>query len=161
MPMMNYHDRLVKRREKRVVKKASGKDLIFNEFEMLDFIRGNQVPVMVQHCILKVYRKMRGSGRERFLSAFNICSAVFQNNGYLWEGRLKMSGKGVKRNRMHQREKEASSKRGKYKRMIDVLWRSALNRQERKSDKDRSMRNAVRRKEKRISSRESGITRTR
>lgn len=127
--MANYLDRLAELRSQRVRRRA-GKALIHEEPEMLGLIGANKVPTMIQHCVLKVMKKMPGNDKERFLSAFNICSATFSKYGFTRRGTMGMTGKGVKRNRRHQREKEASSKKTRYNNTVDRLWKSAIKRQE-------------------------------
>lgn len=124
----NYLDRLAEIRAQRVRRRA-GKALIHEEPQMLDLISANKVPTMIQHCILKVGKKMPGSEKEKFLSAFNICSATFSKYGFTNRGTMNMTGKGVKRNRRHQREKEASTKKTRYNNLVDRLWKSAIKRQ--------------------------------
>lgn len=131
----NHWERLKKRRNKKVVQRAGGKKMIHSEDEMLDHIRNKKVPTMMQHCVVKVYKKMKGNGRERFLAAYNICAAVFQNNGYLKSEQMSMTGKGLKNNRRHQRESEASRKKSKYKGMVSSLWEHSIKRLE-KQEKD-------------------------
>lgn len=126
--MSNYIDRLADLRAQRVRRRA-GKALIHEEPEMLGLIGKNKVPTMIQHCVLKVIKKMPGSDKEKFLSAFNICSATFSKHGYTQRGSMSMTGKGVKRNRRHQREKEASVKKTRYNNLVDRLWKASIKRQ--------------------------------
>lgn len=122
-------------REKKVRRRAGGKDLIHDETAMMEHITKNKVPIMMQHCIIKVQKKMGGSGREKFLSAYNICSAVFQNGDYLAKDEMRMTGKGLKNNRRHQRERNASIKKVKYKTIVERLWGPTIRRM-RKEEKD-------------------------
>lgn len=125
---MNYYQRLSALRKKRIEQRA-GKALIITEEEMLEAIDKNKVPTMIQHCILKVSKKIGGNPKEAYLSAVNICGATFADYGYLRKrGSLSMTGKGVKRNRMHQREKEAPAKKARYLSMTQKNWRTALAR---------------------------------
>ena len=126
-----YLDRFKKIRQKRILKRAGGKDLIFDEERMIRAHVDREVPVMMQHCILKVYKKMRGGDKERYISAFNICAAVFQKNGYMKKKSFKMTGKGETNNDRHSTEKKASEKRGKYLRLTNRLWRVPMARLER------------------------------
>lgn len=130
--MANYHDRLADIRAQRVRRRA-GKALIHEEPEMLTLIGANKVPVMIQHCVIKVMKKMPGNDKEKFLSAFNICSATFSKHGYTNRGSMAMTGAGVKRNRRHQREKEASIKKTRYNNFVSRLWKSAIKRQQTES----------------------------
>jgi hypothetical protein len=123
----NYVRRIAKARTKRIEKRV-GKKLIFSEESMLNLLLHRKVPTMVQHCILKVKEKVSGSEHERFVSAFNICGWVFQHYGYLRRSNstMPMTGKGVKRNRQHQREKEASRKFSRYNTLVNKLWGQSL-----------------------------------
>lgn len=106
---------------------------------MLALMGKGKVPTMVQHCVLKVMKKMPGSDKEKFLSAFNICSATFSKYGYTTSGSMNMTGKGVKRNRRHQREKEASIKKTRYNNVADRLWKAAIKRQQHESKGSKSL----------------------
>lgn len=123
----NHWERIQQMRQRRIEKRC-GKKLIHGEQRMLEYIAANQVPVMMQHCILKVYMKVDGSPKEKFISAFNICSACFSRYGYTYRGTMRKTGKGVKRNRMHQREKVAGQKKGRYKKLVSSLWSGSLKR---------------------------------
>ena len=125
--MGNYVDRLSALRQKRIEKRC-GKRLIVPESQMLGYVFDNKVPAMMQHCILKVYLRMPGKPKERCISAFNICAATFQRYGYLRKGTMSPTGKGMKRNRMHQREPVAAKKRNRYWALMTRLWASALQR---------------------------------
>lgn len=132
---MNYFKRLIDIRRRRIEKRA-GKELIIPEEEMLDAIRRNKIPTMIQHCILKVNKKVGGNDKEKFLSACNICAATFAKHGYLKaRGSLQMTGKGIKRNRQHQREKEAGSKKGKYQGLVTRVWRAQMGRMDKEEAK--------------------------
>lgn len=137
MAKLSYKERLQRARKRRLQKRA-GKKLIHDEEEMLNFIADKKVPVMVQHCVLKVFDKMKGSPKDKYLAAFNICSAVFQGNGYLKQRKMSMTGKGLKRNRMHQREQKAGSKKSKYKSLTKAIWEKNLKEIEetKKEDKE-------------------------
>lgn len=124
-------------RQKRIESRA-GKALIIEEEEMLSLIEGNKVPTMLQHCILKVMKKMGGSEREQFISAVNICSATFSKYGYT-KLPMRMTGKGIKRNRLHQREKEASGKKARYNGKVRKLWAASIKRmKEERSEEKKS-----------------------
>lgn len=90
---------------------------------MVQILRQKRVPTMVQHCILKVYPQMRGNQLQKFHGAYNICAANFQDNGYLHaESVTKMTGKGAKRNRMHQREKVSGRKRRLFTAVVEKIF---------------------------------------
>lgn len=127
-----YYDRFARIRERRLRQQAGGKKLIFGEEEMLNHIRTNKVPAMMQHCILKVYKKTKGTDKEKFLGAYNICAAVFQNNGYMRKDDTMLTGKGIKNNRRHQQEKMAGYKKTKYRSLVQRIWSSSLRRIEKK-----------------------------
>lgn len=123
VPEPNYVRRIAKARTARIEKRV-GKPMIFTEEAILKLLMEKKVPTMVQHCILKVKEKVKGSPHERFVSAFNICGWVFQTYGYLRRSnsQMPMTGKGIKRNRQHQREKEASRKFSEYNSLVRKLW---------------------------------------
>jgi|GEM_PF-7060167 len=109
-----------------------GKKLIVPESVMLEMIRTNKVPTMIKHCVLAVMfkkrRKLRGTPKEQFLSAFNICCATFAKHGYLsGRGSINMTGRGMRRNRCHQREKVANKKKGRYNGVVNKLWTPQLD----------------------------------
>jgi hypothetical protein len=124
-PQPNFFRRMMALRQKRIERRA-GKALIHDEEAILDFVSANKVPTMIQHCVLKVSKKVGGDGKEKFISAFNICSACFSKHGYTRAGTMGMTGKGLKRNRLHQREKEASSKKAKYNGLVTQLWANSI-----------------------------------
>lgn len=119
----NYIRRLARARTKRIEKRV-GKPMIFTEEAMLQLLIDRKVPTMVQHCVLKVKEKVQGSPHEKFISAFNICGWVFQHYGYLRSSNTQMpiTGKGVKRNRQHQREKVAGKKQADFNNLVRKLW---------------------------------------
>lgn len=119
----NYVRRIAKARTRRIEKRV-GKPMIFSEEAILNLLMQRKVPTMVQHCILKVKEKVKGSPHERFISAFNICGWVFQHYGYLRKSNtdMPMTGKGVQRNRRHQREKQSAKKFNDYNSLVRKLW---------------------------------------
>jgi len=120
-----YLDRFKKIRAKRIRKRA-GKDLIFDEDVMIGHLANRAVPTMMQHCVLQVRKKMDGNEKEKYISAYNICSWVFQEYGYMRKGSLKMTGKDQKNNTRHQRETDASSKKQKFNALTMRLWRNSI-----------------------------------
>lgn len=109
-----------------------GKKLIVTEADMLEMIRTNKVPTMIKHCVLAVMKKKKrrlpGTEKEQFLSAFNICCATFAKHGYLAQrGSIRMTGHGMKRNRCHQREKVSNRKKGRYNGIVSKLWTPHLD----------------------------------
>jgi len=121
-----YLDRFRRIRHKRIIKRA-GKALIFDEEAMIRALADKKVPTMMQHCVIRVKPKMSGKDKEQYLSAFNICAAVFQKNGYMRKNSFTMTSKGQKNNSRHQREKEAGAKRSKFNSMTNRLWKTSID----------------------------------
>lgn len=121
----NYIKRIQAIRERNIKARAK-KALIFNENQMLDIISQNKVPTQMQHCIIKVMDKVPGSEHERFLSAFNICGAVFGKNGYQKPNTTILTSKGLQNNLRHRREVDAGAKTAKYKAIEQKLWANYL-----------------------------------
>jgi hypothetical protein len=138
VPEANYVRRIAKARTRRIEKRV-GKPMIYDEETMLYLLMNRKVPTMVQHCILKVKEKVKGSQHEKFISAFNICGWVFQTYGYMKKSQtsMDMTGKGIKRNRQHQREKEASAKNSKYQSLVRKLWGPSLAALKKEKPEDR------------------------
>jgi hypothetical protein len=110
-------------KKKKVIKKAKKHVPKIPFAEMVLLLRKKKVPTMVQHCILKVYPKMHGNQLQRFHKAYNICVAVFQKHGYMFESSpTKMTGKGVSRNRKHQRETISGRKSRLFDAVIDKIF---------------------------------------
>lgn len=109
-----------------------GKKLIVPEAAMVEMIRTNKVPTMIKHCVLallfKKKKRLPGTEKERFISAFNICCASFATHGYLDKrGSIRMTGRGMRRNRCHQREKVSNRKKGRYNGIVTKLWTPHLD----------------------------------
>lgn len=111
-------------RERRV-KGGSGK-LDIGEEKLLLLISQDKVNTQMQHCILKVFKKMRGSDKEQFLAAANVCAGNFTSHGYQKSGSMLLTSKGVKNNRRHQRESNAGSKKAKFKTLAKRVWSEEL-----------------------------------
>lgn len=117
-------------RERRVLSRAragggsaSPRGLDFGEQDIIEAIMDRKVPTQMQHCILKVYKKAKGGNRkEKYIGAFNICAATFSKHKYQKKDSLKLTAKGIRNNRRHQREKEATRKRVKWKHMNNQIW---------------------------------------
>jgi len=103
-------------REKNILNRA-GKALIFNEPKILDLVMNRKVPNQMQHCIIKVQKKMGGTDKEAFVSAFNICQAVFQNYGYQYPDTTTLTSKGLQNNMRHRREIGNSAKESRFRQM--------------------------------------------
>jgi hypothetical protein len=127
----NYIKRIQDIRERNVLSRTKGKPLIFNENQIIDLLLKSGIPTCMQHCIIKVFPKMQGSRHEKFISAFNICAAVFQRYGYMQHGRTVLTGKGVRNNTRHRLELDAGVKRSNYEALKNELWRGYLDRRER------------------------------
>jgi hypothetical protein len=119
-------ERKKRARQRRIQSNAGGKRLRYGQDQMLQLIDDNNVPVQMQHCVLKVYAKVKGSRQDKYLAAFNICAANFEGNGFQKEKSMKLTSKGLKNNRKHQREKNAASKKAKFKTLTNMTWRNEL-----------------------------------
>lgn len=127
----NYIKRIQLIRERNVLSRTKGKPLIFNETQIIDLMLQNKIPTCMQHCCLKVFPKMAGSEHEKFISAINICGAVFQKYGYMRVGSTVLTGKGIRNNSRHRLELDAGSKRAVYEALKNRLWRGYLDRRQR------------------------------
>lgn len=124
-----FYDRFAKIRKERIEKRVS-RNLIYDEDEMLRMLMDRKVPTMIQHCILKVSKKVKGGGRAKYLSAFNICVSVFAKYGYIKNTKgkgIEQTGKGTKRNRLHQNETDAGTKNSAYQAITSNLWSSSID----------------------------------
>lgn len=123
---------------------TTNKPPIFSQKVMLKHLNQNLLPAMVNHCIIKVYKKVKGGKRAKFYAAYNICLATFQKYGYMQEKSLRRTAKGMKRNRKHQRESARGRKRRVYETMVTSIWGKELeklkeqNRQQRAQRRRRS-----------------------
>jgi hypothetical protein len=68
----------------------------------------NQIPAIVKHMTLAIFRK-GGSGPRAFETALKIAVSQLRDHGYLTNAafkplNIKLSGKGLARNRVHLRE---------------------------------------------------------
>jgi hypothetical protein len=131
MANANYIKRIQDIRERNILSRTKGKPLIFNEGQIIDLMMQNLIPTCMQHCILKVFPKMSGSEHEKFISAVNICAAVFQKYGYMKPGVTILSGKGVRNNTRHRLEVDAGAKHASYDNLKIRLWRGYLDRRDR------------------------------
>lgn len=122
----NILDERKKRAMQRRVQARAGSRLKYGQDEMLQLIKDDDVSIQMQHCILKVYPKGKGNRHEKYLAAFNICAANFENHGYHKAKTLKLTSKGIKNNRKHQRERNAGAKKAKFKTLTNTLWRNEL-----------------------------------
>jgi len=125
-----FYDRYAKIRKERIEQRAK-RNLIYDEDEMLKMMMDRPIPTMIQHCVLKVQKKVKGGPRAKFISAFNICVSVFAKYGYIKNKKgvgIEITGKGEKRNRIHQNETAASDKSSKYKADVFNLWSGEMKR---------------------------------
>lgn len=127
MADLNYIQRMKDIRERNILLRA-GKALIFSEDQMVDLIAAKKVPTQMQHCIIKVMQKMPGNDKERFISAFNICGAVFQNHGYQQPGTTTLTPKGLQNNLRHRREVDGGTKSSNYRSIEQRLWAPSVDR---------------------------------
>lgn len=127
----NYLIRMQQIRERNVLSRTKGKPLIFNESQLIDLMLQNKIPTCMQHCIIKVFPKMQGTEHEKFISAGNICAAVFQKYGYMKAGVTILTGKGLRNNTRHRLELDAGTKHAQYEALKTRLWRAFLDRRQR------------------------------
>jgi hypothetical protein len=127
----NYIIRIQNIRERNILSRTKGKPLIFSENQIIDLMLQNKIPTQMQHCILKVFPKMQGTEHEKFVSASNICAAVFQRYGYMQPGSTVLTGKGMRNNTRHRLELDAGAKRSNYEALKNRLWRGYLDRRDR------------------------------
>lgn len=119
--------RLANRRQReKNIEKRVGKALMWNETQIVDYLATDKVPTQMQHCILKVRDKVQGTDQEKFISAFNICGAVFTRNGYQQSNSMTLTSKGLRNNMMHRREIEAGEKRARYVSIVQRLYGPAI-----------------------------------
>lgn len=128
MAQPNYIDRFKQIRHQRVSARAKGVPLRYNENEMLLKLKENAIPTQMKHCVIAVEPKMAGTPHERYLSAFNICAAVFEKNGYQVPSTMKLTGKGLRNNMQHRREPDNSFKNSRFDFMTKRLWQGHINR---------------------------------
>jgi hypothetical protein len=127
----NYIKRIQLIRERNVLSRTKGKPLIFNENQIIDLMLQNKIPTCMQHCCLKVFPKMAGTEHEKFISAINICAAVFQKYGYMRVGSTVLSGRGMRNNTRHRLELDAGTKHSQYEGLKSRLWRAFIDRRQR------------------------------
>jgi hypothetical protein len=142
---MNLLSREQKIRQKRIEQRA-GKALIFDEPKILDLITNRKVPAQMQHCIIKVQKKMDGTKKEAFISAFNICQSVFQNYGYQVPQTTTLTANGLKNNMRHRREIGNSSKESNFRSMTE-WFKKEMNQKQRLEDEDAKKTNQMAEKE--------------
>jgi hypothetical protein len=127
----NFITRLQNIRERNILSRTKGKPLIFNENQLIDLMLQNKIPTCMQHCIIKVFPKMQGTEHEKFISAGNICAAVFQKYGYMKANSTVLTGRGLRNNTRHRLELDAGTKHAQYEALKNRLWRSFLDRRQR------------------------------
>jgi len=124
----NFYDRFKQIRAQRVASRAKGVPLRYNEDEMLEKLKEAMIPTQMKHCVIAVEPKMAGTPHERYLSAFNICAAVFEKNGYQQPKTMNLTGKGLRNNMQHRREPDAGFKNSRFDFLTKRLWQGHLNR---------------------------------
>ena len=97
----------------------------------------NRVPNIVKHCTLAIYKKggiEGGTNKERFRSAWNIARARLVQYGFLLHGsekgphgRIKLTGKGRKRNQEHKSETGVSAKSVLFDHMFEWIRKDELS----------------------------------
>jgi len=134
MATPNYIQRFKDIRRQRVLSRAKGVPLRYEEDEMLKHISNNKVPTQMKHCVIAVEPKMQGTPHERYLSAFNICAAVFEKHGYQTPSTMGLTGKGLRNNMQHRREPDASFKNQRFDFLSKRLWQGHINRLRQKGE---------------------------
>lgn len=91
----------------------------------------NRVPALVKHMTMAIYNKGGidgGTRKERFISAWNIARARLTQYGFLREGSDKgpvstivLTGKGLKRETLHRRERDGAMKDAKFDELFEQL----------------------------------------
>jgi hypothetical protein len=109
-----------------MLRHSRGVALIFPEEEVIAQLANMSRPVntSMQHCVLKVFPKMGGTSEEKFLSAYNICSATFIKHGYMMKTQdgLSLTAKGMQNNLRHRREVAAGAKNSNFISLVNKLW---------------------------------------
>lgn len=136
----NLLSREQKIREKNILNRA-GKALIFNEPKILELMLNRKVPTQMQHCIIKVQQKMAGTDKEAFVSAFNICQAVFQNHGYQYPDSTTLTSKGLQNNMRHRREVGNSMKEARFRQMTSWFKNEMVEAERQKNESLRTKEN--------------------
>lgn len=114
-------------RQQRIEARA-GSRLIYSEDAMVGLILLKRVNTSMQHCVLKVMQKTQGGDKDKFLSAFNICGAVFEKYGYQKSGEMRLTPKGLRNNMRHRSEVDAGFKESRYASLQERVWGAALRR---------------------------------
>lgn len=91
----------------------------------------NRVPLLVKHMTMAIFEKggiEGGTQKEKFISAWNIARARLTQYGMLAHGsdkgpasNISLTGKGTKREVVHQRETGRSNKEQMFDRLFSVL----------------------------------------
>ncbi|MGL4400155.1 MAG: hypothetical protein ACRCXD_09830 [Luteolibacter sp.] len=95
---------------------------------MINLILLKRINTSMQHCVIKVMPKVQGGEKDKFLSAFNICGAVFEKYGYQKAGEMRLTPKGLRNNMRHRSEVDAGFKESRYDSMQERIWGAALRR---------------------------------
>lgn len=84
-----------------------------------------EMPTQIKHCVRTITKKEPGgSDSERVSRAFAICTAHFQNTGFLKKGTHELTAKGKKNEKRHRAEPEIKSKLRSYKRYLRLARKS-------------------------------------
>jgi hypothetical protein len=88
----------------------------------------SDVPSLVKHCVVAIWKDLSGGSQSRFVSAWNIARSRLVEYGYLAEGSqnadssdIKLTSKGAKRSGEHRREPGAKSKEALFDKMFHWL----------------------------------------
>lgn len=127
MALPAYLQRIIRVRHQNILRHSKGVALIFPEEDVIAMMANMSRPVntSMQHCVLKVFPKMKGSDHEKFISAFNICAATFTKHGYMSKGvqSLTLTSKGMQNNLRHRLEVHAGTKYNNYISLVNKLWK--------------------------------------
>jgi hypothetical protein len=114
-------------RQQRIEARA-GSRLIYTEDAMINLILLKRINTSMQHCVIKVMTKVQGGEKDKFLSAFNICGAVFEKYGYQKSGEMRLTSKGLRNNMRHRSEVDAGFKESRYDSLQERVWGASLRR---------------------------------
>jgi len=77
----------------------------YNAEDIVELVERKKVPQMIKHCVIKVFQQKSGSNEQKFINSFQTCMDTFKKHGYMYKGAYsKLTFRGIKQNRKHQRE---------------------------------------------------------
>lgn len=96
--------------------------------KIIELNNQHKMPTMMKHAVVAIYDhlgKRTGENKiQRFIGGHNIAFWSFRRNGYIAGENFGMTGKGVTRNAMHQREgKEGGSKTDRYAKLYNSMFK--------------------------------------